>query len=68
MQSEFVIFITWLFSDSVARARKELYCHANEDDISVEGVIHMGSKRIIRRMISITFNDRWQNYVVNDDE
>ena len=44
------------FSELVARAREKLHCHgANDDDgITVEGVLHLGSpSNILRKMISI---------------
>jgi hypothetical protein len=33
------------FSELVARAREEVRCDRNEDDISIEKVFHMFSKR-----------------------
>ena len=44
-----------LFSEMVARARKELHCLENDDDgIAVDGVLHLGCPpNIFRRMISI---------------
>ena len=51
------------FSDLVARAREELHCH-DDDDIAVEGVLHLGSPpNILRKMIPITCADQWENYV-----
>ena len=51
------------FSELVARAWKELYCH-DDDGIIAEGVIHLGSPpNILRRMIPIGCADQWENYV-----
>ena len=57
-----------LFSEMVARARKELHCLGDDDDdddgIAVEGVLHLGSPpNILRRMIPIGCADQWENYV-----
>jgi hypothetical protein len=49
------------FSELVARAREELYCHGDDDDdgIAVEGVLHLGSPpNILRKMISIECADQ----------
>ena len=48
-----------LFSEMVARARKELHCLENDDDgIAVENVLHLGSPpNILRRMIPIRCAD-----------
>ena len=54
------------FSELVARAREELYCHRADDDdgIAVEGVLHLGSPpNILRKMIPIGCVDQWKNYV-----
>ena len=57
------------FSELVARAREELYCHGDDDDgggggIVVEGVLHLGSPpNILRKMIPIWCADQWENYV-----
>ena len=52
-----------LFSELVARAREELHCH-DDDCITVEGVLHLGSPpNILRKMISIGCVDQWENYV-----
>ena len=44
------------FSELVARAQEELQCHGADDDdgITVEGVLHLGSPpNILRKMILI---------------
>ena len=52
-----------LFSELVARARKELHCHG-DDGITVEGVLHLGfAPNIFRKMIPIGCVDQWENYV-----
>ena len=52
-----------LFSEMVAKAREELHC-LGDDDIAVDGVLHLGSPpNIFRRMISIGCADQWENYV-----
>ena len=54
------------FSELVARAREELHCHGAGDDdgITVEGVLHIGSPpNILRKMIPIGCADQWENYV-----
>ena len=52
------------FSELVARAREELHCHANEESITVEGLLHFGSKdTILRRLILIGCEDQWDKYV-----
>ena len=52
------------FSELVARAREELHCHANEESITVEGLLHFGSKdTILRRFILIGCEDEWDKYV-----
>ena len=54
------------FSELVARAREELHCHGADDDdvITVEGVLHLGSPpNILRKMIPIGCADQWENYV-----
>ena len=51
------------FSDLVARAREELHYH-DDDGITVEGVLHLGSPlNILRKMIPIGCADQWENYV-----
>ena len=51
------------FSDMVARAREELHCFG-DDDITVDGVLHLGCPpNIFRRMISIGCADQWDNCV-----
>ena len=51
------------FSDMVARAREELQCFG-DDDIAVDGVLHLGCPpNIFRQMISIGCADQWDNYV-----
>jgi hypothetical protein len=43
-----------LFYEVLSSARDELKCNANEDDISVEGVLHYGkSGHIFRRLVPI---------------
>ena len=54
------------FSELVARAREELHCHEADDDdgITVERVLHLGSSpNILRKMILIGCADQWENYV-----
>ena len=53
------------FSEMVVRAREKLYCHRDDDDnIAVEGVLHLGSPpNILRRIIPIGCVDQWENYV-----
>jgi hypothetical protein len=54
------------FSELVARAREELHCHGadDDDDIIVEGVLHLGSSpSILRKMIPIGCADQRENYV-----
>ena len=53
------------FSEMVARAQEELHCLGDDDDdIAVEGVLHLGSPpNILRRMIPIGCADQWENYV-----
>jgi hypothetical protein len=53
------------FSELVVRDRKELHCHGDDDDgITVEGVLHLGSPpNILRKMIPIDYADQWENYV-----
>ena len=50
------------FSEMVARAREELHCLGDDDDddgITVEGVLHLGSPpNILRRMILIGCADQ----------
>jgi hypothetical protein len=47
-----------LFSELVARAREELHCHG-EDDIAVEGVLHLGSPpNLLRKMTPIGCADQ----------
>ena len=51
------------FSEMVARVREELHCFG-DDDIAVDGVLHLGCPpNIFRRMISIGCADQWDNYV-----
>jgi hypothetical protein len=51
-----------LFSELLGSARDELKC--NEDDISVDGVLHYGkSGRIFRRLIPIGSEAQWDKYV-----
>ena len=51
------------FSEMVARAQEELHCFG-DDDIVVDGVLHLGCPlNIFRRMISIGCADQWNNYV-----
>ena len=51
------------FSEMVVKAREELHC-LGDDDIAVDGVLHLGSPpNIFRRMISIGCADQWENYV-----
>ena len=54
------------FSELVARAQEELFCHGADDNdgITVEGVLHLGSPpNILRKMILIECVDQWENYV-----
>ena len=53
------------FSEMVARAREELHCLGDDDDIiAVEGVLYLDSPpNILRRMIPIGCVDQWENYV-----
>ena len=53
------------FSEMVARAREELHCLGDDDDIiAVEGVLYLDSPpNILRRMIPIGCADQWENYV-----
>ena len=53
MQSVLVLFNEKpSFSELVTRAREELHCH--DDDIVVEGVLHLGfPPNILRKMILI---------------
>uniref|UniRef100_K3ZJU0 Uncharacterized protein n=1 Tax=Setaria italica TaxID=4555 RepID=K3ZJU0_SETIT len=64
MQSMVVLLIEKpSFSELVASAREELYCH-EDDDITVEGVLHLGSPfNIQRKMIPIWCADKWENDV-----
>ena len=51
-----------LFSELVGSARNELQC--NQDDISVDGVLHYGkSGRIFRRLVQISSEADWEKYV-----
>ena len=51
------------FSELVARAREEIYCHG-DDDITVEGVLHLGCPpNLMRKVIPIGSNGEWENYV-----
>ena len=51
-----------LFSELVGSACDELQC--NEDDISVDGVLHYGkSGRIFRRLVPIASEGQWDKYV-----
>ena len=51
------------FSKMVAKAWEELHC-LGDDDIAVDGVLHLGSPpNIFKRMISIGCADQWKNYV-----
>ncbi|RCV21545.1 hypothetical protein SETIT_4G147800v2 [Setaria italica] len=64
MQCEVVIFDEKpSFSELVARAPEELHCHG-DDDIAVEGVLHLGSPlNIQRKMVPIRCADQWEKYV-----
>jgi hypothetical protein len=47
-----------LFSELAARAREEVHCHG-DDDIIVEGVLHLGSPpNMLRKMIPIGCADQ----------
>jgi hypothetical protein len=51
------------FSELAARAREEVHCH-RDDDIIVEGVLHLGSPpNMLRKMTPIGCADQWENYV-----
>jgi hypothetical protein len=51
------------FSELVARAWKEVHCH-EDDDIAVEGVLHLGSPpNLLRKMIPIGSAYQWEKYV-----
>jgi hypothetical protein len=51
------------FSELTARAREEVYCHG-DDDIIVEGVLHLGfPPNMLRKTIPIGYADQWDNYV-----
>lgn len=64
MQCEVVIFDEKpSFSELVARAREELHCHEN-DEITVEGILHLGSPlNIQRKMVPIRCAGQWEKYV-----
>lgn len=52
------------YSDLVALSREELHCDRNEEGISMEGLLHFGSKdTILRQMIPIDSEDQWEKYV-----
>ena len=66
MQSVLVLFNEKpSFSEMVARVQEELHClDDDDDDIAVEGVLHLGSSpNILSRMIPIGCADQWKNYV-----
>jgi hypothetical protein len=51
------------FSELTARAREEVHCY-EDDDIIVEGVLHLGfPPNMLRKMIPIGCADQWDNYV-----
>ena len=58
------------FSGMVVRAREELYCLGDDNDgITVEGVLHLGSPpNILRRMIPIGCADQWGELCEIDNE
>jgi hypothetical protein len=64
MQSVHVLFDEKpSFSEWVARVREEVHCHG-DDDIAVEGVLHLGSPpNFLRKMILIGCADQWEKYV-----
>uniref|UniRef100_K3YZX1 Uncharacterized protein n=1 Tax=Setaria italica TaxID=4555 RepID=K3YZX1_SETIT len=64
MQCEVVIFDEKpSFSELVARAREELHCHEN-DEITVEGILHLGSPlNIQRKIVPIRCAGQWEKYV-----
>ena len=64
MQSVHVLFNDRpSFSEMVAKDWEELHC-LGDDDIVVDGVLHLGCPpNIFRRMISISCADQWENYV-----
>lgn len=48
----------------VARAREKVRCDRNEDDISIEKVLHMFSKDSnIWQMSSVPYENLWHNNV-----
>jgi hypothetical protein len=51
------------FSELVTRTQEEVHCHG-DDDIAVEGVLHLGSPpNLLRKMIPIWCADQWEKYV-----
>jgi hypothetical protein len=51
------------FSELVATAREEIHCH-EDDSITVEGVLHLGSPpNLLRKMILIGSTGKWEKYV-----
>ncbi|RCV25031.1 hypothetical protein SETIT_5G133900v2 [Setaria italica] len=64
MQCEVVIFDEKSsFSELLARAREELHCH-EDDEITVEGILHLGSPlNIQRKMVPIRCAGQWEKYV-----
>jgi hypothetical protein len=51
------------FSELAAMACEEVHCHG-DDDIVVEGVLHLGSPpNMLRKMIPIGCANQWENYV-----
>jgi hypothetical protein len=51
------------FDELAARAQEEVHCHG-DDDIVVEGVLHLGSPpNMLRKMIPIGCADQLENYV-----
>ena len=54
-----------LFAEVVARARDQIYCNSNEDELKFEGVLHYGKSGLTyhRRLLPIACQDDWENYV-----
>jgi hypothetical protein len=51
------------FSELTTRAREEVHCYG-DDDIIVEGVLHLGfPPNMLRKMIPIGCADQWDKYV-----
>lgn len=52
------------FIEFVSRVREELHHHGLDDNIVVEGVIHLGAPpNILRRIIPIHCENQWDNFV-----